>query len=65
MVLAHWRDKELVAGRTMVLARLCGDGVDGRADDVGRPLLTGATRVDDGANGGACLLARGCVSGGM
>jgi hypothetical protein len=63
-VLAHWRDDESAAGRTMVLACLCDDGVDGRADDVGRPLLTGATRVGDGANGSARSLARQRVSGG-
>ncbi len=63
-VLAHWRDEESAVRQTMVLARLCDDGVDGRADDAGRPLLTGATQVGDGANGGARSLARQCVSGG-
>ena len=63
-VLSHWHDDESAAGRTMVLACLCDDGVDGGADDVGRPLLTGATQVGDGANGGARSLARQRVSGG-
>ncbi len=61
---AHWHDNESAAGQTMVLDRLCDDGVDGRADDVGRPLITGVTRVGDGANGGARSLARQHVSGG-
>jgi len=63
-VLAHWRIDKLAAGRMMVLARLWDDGVDGRVDDVGCPLLTGATRVGDVANGGARSLARQRVSGG-
>ena len=63
-MLAHWRDDELAAGRTMVLTRLCDSGVDGKTDDVGRLLLTGATRVGDGANSNALSLARRRANGG-
>ena len=70
MVLAHWRDDESAAGRTLVLARLRDDGVDGRADE-GASASSAVTcslarqRVGDGANGGARLLARRRVSGGV
>ena len=57
-MLAHWRDEESAVGRTMVLARLCDDGVDGRADDSASalsaiPCSLVRRRVGDGANCGA------------
>jgi hypothetical protein len=54
----------------MVLARLCDDGVDGRADDGASassavPCSLAQRRVGDGASGGARSLARRRVSGGV
>jgi len=56
-------------GRTMVLACLCDDGVDGRADDGASassavPCSLVRRRVGDGANSGACSLTRRRVSSG-
>jgi hypothetical protein len=67
-VLAHWCNKESAVERTMVLARLCDNSVDSRANNGALALLAIPCslvrgQVGDGANGVACSLACRRVSG--